>query len=218
MNIKEFISYKTICPFCDSTLKLCFLSKRKQILFNNENTITVIFDLNPINKSQKLYRAGFNFNIINNTFYIEFYNKSLSKIEDSIPTHLINRLKDLLNNISDYQIYKTCNKCDKYNYSSNVFKIDLRSRNIGNLSLHSEFFEVIQPITDGYKIYELYNRHDENHSFILYKKSKFENKKLSIVGSNGLIASDGNYIKTNLIKISDTTKLSDKLSKIITFS
>ena len=80
MNIKEFISYKNTCPFCSSILKLSFLSKRKQILYNNEDTITVIFDLNPLNRNQALYKAGFNFNTINNTFYIDFYKRDSSKI------------------------------------------------------------------------------------------------------------------------------------------
>lgn len=179
-----------------------------------DNHLSVIFDFNPINRNQKHYKVGFNFNINDNTFYVDFYNKDYSKIEEIVPLHLIDRLKALLNNIPNYQIYKNCSKCEQYNCSSNNFLLDLKSMSIGSLNLHSEYFGVIESVADGYFMYRLHNHYFDNKSFLYYKKSNNINNE-KVLKTNWM---NSHIITTELIHISESTDIASKLNKIVVFS
>ena len=194
MNIKQFLEYKDNCPICSEQLKTAFFYRKKQLIKKEDNNLLVFFDLNSLKRLKGKFKVCFCINTNDNSFFVDFYDDNLNKIENGAPSFLIKRLKDMLNNMSENRIYKYC-ACDNYMYSSNHFKIDLNSNKINDLNVNFESFHII-----ANKEYFLCNKYDENKSYI------YSDKSLK------------NVIKTSILKFSNKKDMADKLNKIIIFS
>ena len=176
MNLQEFFSYRTHCPNCNEKLNIVFHSRRKQNIKIIDDKLTVIFPLNSIGKSTTKYQAAYSFDIINNTFVICFLNIDGYDMVNEVPLFLINRFKKLDENLKLYRVYKECTACRNYNYSSNYFKMDYKTKSIGDLSIDTEIITLFEPTkieSDRYRydIYHLNNNYATNSSLVHWNKS-----------------------------------------------
>jgi hypothetical protein len=185
MNLKEFLNYRKICPLCDSLLTTYLHSKKRQSIKYENNRVTVIFPLIPLKKNGKgtdyksnfLFKVGYSFGLEDNSFCVEFYDKNLFRYEKETPRFLIDRFKELNQNLKDLRFYRVCNGCQRYNYISFSFKIDLKNNTLKPWRLRSEYFGFIQnyggALDDKYRVYRMTNWYSlgsdtENESWINY--------------------------------------------------
>ena len=195
MKLKDFLNYREICPICGLELKIFFHSKRKQIVRQKDGIFKVFFPLSHLSFKTK-YNACYCINENDNSIYIDFY-----KEEDPLTQISLEWLKDFKqfnSNLKSYQIYKTCESCIKYSYSSNLFYIDFKNCSIGNLDLFKESFT----FNKNNNFYKLYNDYHKQLSCILYGDTDFYSGCLNIP----------------LIEFSTTEKMIEKINKLIIFS
>lgn len=127
--------------------------------------MVVIFPLNS--KGKKIssdYNVGYSFSLTENQFQIEFYDKDNKRLDSSIPHHLIDKFKALDANLKNYRFYRRCDSCQRYHYSSGVFRFNLETCSLrfrDGFFVSSEYFGLIQAMQKGsktpYRIYRLLN-------------------------------------------------------------
>lgn len=173
MNLQEFLAFKRDCPFCDKTLKLSFHSQKRQTIRYEENRLIVLFRLNALKKHQIDYKVGYSFGLLDNSWRAEFYTQDEKRFENDSPNFLRARFRELDSNLkSTYRFYKHCNTCSRYNYSSNVFGLSMRSIGIGSLSVENEYYGLSQPIDDQYRIIKVHISHSRNTTSLLVSKEE----------------------------------------------
>lgn len=168
MNLKEFLEYRSVCPICDNkALTSFFGAMRKQKINYENNKFITIFDLLPIYKNHKKYKVGYEIDLCDNSFTVDFYNDDDTKL-NVIPMFLMERFQELKNNIGTFSFIKSCSACESYNYYSNPFELTPRITSIGDLFIHKEYFGLNKMTKDGYKVYKLYNQYYSSSSELLY--------------------------------------------------
>lgn len=206
MNVQEFINYKSICPICSNDkLHLVFKSQSKKILYRDNDRFIVIFDMKSIKKGHKSYKVGYSINKINNSFQIEFYNKTGidETYYESVPTFLLNRFKDFNKNQFEYVFYKCCLICNSYNYQTNYFKLDLKSPFINDLHISSEFFN--------------FNHVHLNKIYSITLKNSYNTSSFNIL-EIGNISKDFTKFNMPLIQFTNIEEVGNRLLKLIAFS
>ena len=204
MNVQDFINYKTVCPLCDNhTLNLNFLSKR-QILHRDGERLIVIFDLTSLKKGQTNYKVGYSINKQTNDFCIEFYDKGTIdyKFYESVPSFLLNRFKDFDKNQQLYRFYKHCLVCKGYNYSSDYFKLNLNTTNLGDIKVDHEVFNYLHIYNNKQYNIVVRNEQDNSSSFSIHPPDQQE------------------FTMFNAPRIKFTTaeEIGDKLLKLLIFT
>ena len=219
MKLREFLSYRTHCLACGSGLNTSFHSQKKQKHSIVNDRWLVQIELNALSKGQKHYKVGYSIDHDTNDFCIEFFDQTgLQWFENESPMFLIDRFKGLDKNHGQYRIYKHCNICRKYNYTSNHFNLDYKKANLGELTVGSEYALLFKPIEDGYRGYKLYSYYDRDESkFEIFKISKeyWESTRRSDLDSK----SEADLVKTKVIQFGNSpTEMMDKLNVLMTFS
>ena len=219
MNLKDFLNYRTECPICQSQLVITFHSQKRQAIKYEGTKLVIVFYMDAITKNTNSYQVGYYIDTITNDFYIDFFaRRNNEKLDLSVPVSVLNRFKDMNENLSSYCIYKNCKNCRNYHYSSDYFLINLKTCNIGDLSISKEYFGLIQLIgmDDGYKAYKLVNYYNNNTSLLVY--GKINSEQYSQYYKEGIAAIDmQNSIKTGIINFSNTKDIVDRLNKLLIF-
>jgi len=196
MNLKDFLNYREICPTCGAELKTVFHSKRKQIIRQEDGVFKVFFPLSQLS-FKSTYKACYCINENNNSIYIDFYKENTPLTQVSL--EWLKTFKQFDFNLKSYQVYKTCEACINYSYSSNLFYIDYKNCSIGSLDIFKEAFT----FTKNNNFYKLYNDYHKQSSYILYGNNEFYSGFLDI---------------PFLLEFSTTEKMVEKISKLIIFS
>ena len=219
MKLREFLNYRTHCLACGSGLNTSFHSRKKQKHSTVNSRFLVQIELNALNKGQKHYKVGYSIDSDTNDFCIEFYDQTgLQWFENEAPKFLIDRFKALDKNHGQYRIYKHCNICNKYNYTSNHFDLDYKTANLGELSINSEYALFFKPLDDGYRGYKLYSYYDRSESkFEVFKISKEYWKSIRFSDIDSKFEND--LVTTHVIQFGkSSTEMMDKLNVLMTFS
>ena len=173
MNLREFLSFKQECPFCNKTLSFCFHSQKRQTIRYEENRLIVLFRLSGLKKHQIDYKVGYSFGLSDNSWRVEFYTQDEKRFENDSPQFLRDRFRELDRNLKNtYRFYKHCKTCGRYNYMSDVFSLDLRKPSIGNLSVGNEYYGLAQPVDDCFRIFKVHLNHTHNTTSILVSKEE----------------------------------------------
>jgi hypothetical protein len=214
MNLSDFLNRRSHCPFCGSSLRCVFHSKRKQRWKLENNSRLIIFDLLKKNK-QKEYAVGFSIEHETNNFCIEFYNKNVH-LHDYVSISIINRFKEFYDNLGAFSFYMFCDNydCQRYSCNSNQLNIDFNACKIDIPGIHSEFFGLFLQMENGtYKIYRLINNPSKEKSHIFYFKS---NHQLDAV--HDAIAHNANFLEVPLIDFVSESETTNRIKRLIIFS
>jgi hypothetical protein len=223
MNLRDFLNYRTSCPLCKGGLTTILHSHKRQSIRLEDNRLLIIYALDGLKRNQANYKVGYSFGMYDNSWYAEFYNKDGKRFENDAPDFLRVRFKELDKNLgSEYKFCRYCD-CRRYNYISNIFKLDYKLANIGDLSIHKEYFGMAQKLLDGnYKIYKLLNNYLESKSYLVFGQDLSDisagydwtmDPRFSSLSKHNL-----DQIQTSLIKFTNKEEIVDRLSKLIVFS
>ena len=169
MNLKEFLNYRKNCPLCDGPLTTYLHSKKRQSIRYENGRMVVIFLLKSTKGKGLDYKVGYSFGLEDNSFCAEFYDKSLFRYEKEIPLFLVNRFKELNHNLKDLRFYRVCNSCQRYDYISFPFRINLKNNILESWLIRSESFVFIQnyggALDDRYRVYRVNNWHSPDNDY-----------------------------------------------------
>jgi hypothetical protein len=216
MNIREFINYRNDCPICNEKLTTFFHSEKHQRFKYEDGRLVAIFRLNGIKKHHIDYKVGYSFGMEDNSWQIEFYNQDEIRFESDSPNFLIKRFRDLDSNLKNYKFYRVCMKCHSYNYSSNLFNLDFKTKKVIPLYIDSEYFGLSYKTNDEYRIYKLINFYNLNKSHLIYGKSQSENATKSDWAWP--LNVDFKLLETGLIKFSSKVEVVNRINKLLIFS
>jgi len=185
MILQEFLDYRKTCPVCQNRLTTSFHSHRKQSSKTYDNRFMAIFNLTPLNKAGKDFKVGYGFGFTDLSFVVEFFTKAEELLYNKTDQFLIDRFKELHNNLRIYRFYRDCDSCRQYRYVSTEVKLDFKNSVYYNLDVGHEIMSFSQPINDGYRVYHLVDiiNSDEgpNPSAVLFFcKSSFDRKSLQL--------------------------------------
>lgn len=210
MNLSDFINYRKICPVCDKSLRLIFVSKKRQIFRNSPDNICFLFRMEPSKKGQKIYKVAYNINPNTGSFYVDFYNnKPHELLEESVPLSVIKRYLEFNKNLGKYQFYKFCAHCQCYEYDSQYFILNHKSGYLDDLEIYRETITLNKPINDGYHILRICNVYPSKQTFIYSARTP---DKMPIWSLNNFDSPDP--VVTSLININFSSKKEDILNKI----
>jgi len=174
MNLREWVNYRKNCPVCGSPLTTYLHSQKRQSIKYEDNKMVVIFPLTSLKGKVPNHKVGYSFSLEDNSFCIEFYDKNFFRYELEIPKFLMKKFKELNNNLGDYKFYRQCNSCQRYNYSSNRFQLDLKSSTIIPIKVRAEYFGLIQNYggaqDNRFRAYRLLNIYESSdaQSYLTY--------------------------------------------------
>jgi hypothetical protein len=169
MILGEFLNRHTNCPICKfHTLTTYFISSRKQYITYSKNYVSATFPLKSIIRGEQDFEASYVLSLIDNSFYIEFFDKKYLKY---IPINLIARFKEFNNNINfKSKITIKCLNCYQYYCHSKEFALDFKTSTISNIEIATESFTIVTPMLNENKIFQLVNDHQINQSKVWFWK------------------------------------------------
>ncbi len=219
MKLREFLNYRVHCLACGSGLNTIFHSQKKQKHSVLNNRLLIQMDLKSLLKGQTHYKVGYSIDYDTNNFCIEFFdNTGAQWYENECPLYLLNRFKELDKNHGNYTIIRHCKSCQKYCYNSNVFDLDYKTANLGELSVRGEYGCFFKSYEDGYKAYKLYSFYDKEES--TFDILKISNECLRSLRNKNVDSQIGNsLIKTHVIRFGESQdEIIDKLNTLVIFS
>lgn len=168
-TLRDWLDYHKKCPLCNYVLNVYFHSLRRQSVKYDKDKVVILFPLNSSKKNVASYKVGYSFNLDDNLFCINFYDKNLFPLEKAVPLFLINRFKELNYNLISYKFLKTCSNCQKYMNNTNNIELDFSTNKINNIKMVREIFGFSQKYNeDMFNIYIL----DNNYKFNEYSTNK----------------------------------------------
>ena len=218
MSLRKFLEYRVKRPLCNNPLSLFLSSKKQQKHIYEKNSLIIKFPMYNTNHSH-YYDVAYSFNLDSNSFWIDFYTKDNIKMEESLPIFLFKKFKGLDANIKIYKFYNVCEKCDRYNYCSNNFSLNLTQGKIDcDIILSSEYLGLSQKSGEYYKLFRIINSFNVSNSIIEYGRGKsFESL---LMNGAWIDCSDITYtmLKLPLINFSTEEEIINRLNKLILFS
>lgn len=200
MNLKQFLEYRTHCPYCSKELISAFCSKSRPII-SNGNTFTTSIKLRSLKRGQKTYEAKLS--IQDKKFVVEF-ERTGESLYDKIPLFVLDRFKDFIHN-SRCTIFKHC-KCENYTYHSNYFHLDLKSPTLQDLSVNQEYFSALR--LNKQTVCNISSFPKENRTTLQLYKYPIEENNIS----------GPRQIDLPFIKFMNQTKMIERLNKLLVFS
>jgi hypothetical protein len=214
MNLKEFLAYRTYCPICDSILMTSLFSTSKKYTSHTENEVVVFHTLRNLDGKRYTDQSiSYHFNKNDNSYYIDYYDSN-QDLKSNIHLSSLEKFKELNHNRNKigYDFYKYCTECERYNYASKAFKLDLTKNTIDDLSIRAEFFGLSKKVENGYKVYRLLNI--DNKSHLVY--GIFETDHQASIKS--AISAKSSTLETGLIKFTNKDDTLERISKLLLFS
>lgn len=215
MNINQFLSYRDHCPLCGNKLNIIFHSHKSQKIRFEEDRLNVLFNLDGLKKKHMDYKVGYSFSLEDNSFRIEFYTKDERRFDIDSPLFLINRFKELNNNLKGYHIYKHCLMCWCYWYGSEYLNLDFSKAEVEDFLIEKEYFGLTAPADDNsIKVFKLMNYYNTNKSAI----SCFIGFSAREAISDYSIPANASQFTLPLIRFVSKEETMDKIKKILLFS
>ena len=223
MNLRDFLNHKIDCPICNKILTISFHSKRKQKFRYEDGRFMVLFELNSITRGKKTYKVGYSIGLDDNSFYADFFTMDEVKFQNDTQLYLINRFKELNKNLKTYKFYKSCTNCERYTYSSNEFIIDYKNCTIGDLTIDTESFSMIKPLTSSFKIYKMVNFLNSKQTWLSYGEISLD-EAIRLEGTKDISkfrlsnVDVKQFIKINIINFTTHDETMKKISNLLVFS
>jgi hypothetical protein len=222
MKIREFLSYKNNCPVCSSNnFKILLQSTRKQEVKIENDRLVVRFDLLPLTKDEVAYAITYYFGLDDNSFFIDFHNKSSYKSKEYVPLDTIRRFRTLDTNLRRYVIIKLCKNCHKYYYVSETFRMDYKNCSIGELIVNEECFRLDCKLPSGrFRSFTVSNSLTKNTTTVEYSQTDDEPNPTPPLSPYRHQSFHGNKRKEltfDLIELSDPEGFIERLNNLIVF-
>lgn len=218
MNLTEFINYRSHCPCCKTGLATGFVSDRRQIVRHENDRLVIHFPLDSLKTGQRDYRVAYSFSKVDNSFSVDFLTKDGIYMDKVSPLFLIERFRELHQNLKVFKFYRGCTLCRLYAYGSQQFDIDLRNATFSDLNIWSEKVLLSSPMEDGYRAYALTNFPAEQRSEVGIWKMEPEDEK-RLYGYWEMTPARANLIKMNaLFPLSSPKEMGTRLDKLLIFS
>jgi hypothetical protein len=220
VNLKDWLNYRKNCPICTSPLTTYLHSKKRQSIRYEEGRVIVVFPLTAKGHTTIDYKVGYSFDLEEDNFCMEFYDKNLFRLEKETPTFLIKRFKELDKNQGALKFYRQCNSCNRYNYSSNNFSLFLKERMVmPGYKVRSEYFGLIQNYggtnDDRFRVYRLLNYYDSGaYSYLDY----WVTSNVYDARSDIPMPNISTHLQLPLIKFVSQEQTLERIRKLITFS
>ena len=183
MNLQQFIDYRQYCPMCQTQLETAFHSKRKQVVFTEENQLVVFVLLSGIQQGQKRkepHTIAYVFDLYHNTFQVDFYSKNKHIRYDVVYDDLRKRFLSLHQNLKLFRFFRECKGCERYRYDSDHFDMDLSTATFQPISLRCEQFGFAHPAQGGHRIYKLLNSYPQNTSDLFFWKGERQEARVCV--------------------------------------
>lgn len=178
MNLRQFLDYRSTCPFCQGSLFTSFRpqSGRRQGQRYEEGRLVNIFDLDSANGNH-VCKVGYSFGLDDSSFQVQFYDgEELEK--KSITLSLLEKFVGLHANLKSFTFRKECRdkRCGRYYYGSQEFVLDLKGKELPQLTLHKERFGLIRQAQGCWRVMLLTNLHTQQQSIVrmLNREEKME--------------------------------------------
>lgn len=218
MNLTQFFSQRSKCPFCEKQLVYTVLPNRRQCMKYEGDRCVVLIDMNGLHKNDTDYKVGLSFGMEDNSFQVEFYAKDgTAKYCDAVPAHLIEKFHKL-NRALNYEcaFVRKCETCYRYYSCSNILEFNFKSQKLdGEIELNYEFFSFVKSTEDPdvAKIICLVNQYDKSNSLISYHCGS-----TSTAVYNNIYPDNSQTISLPLIPFVSVEETSQRISNLITFS
>lgn len=221
MKLREFLNYRKNCPICNDPLTVAFHSERRQKIRYEDERMLILFPLEKIKKHHQNYKVGYSLGLDDNSLGVEFYTMDEERYCNNSPMFLITRFKELDQNLGVYKIYKHCHSCNGYTYASDYITLNYKKCSFGELTIHTEFFIVTKPASNGIKVFKILNYYASKETFLNYgivtvkhQYSPFSTRPIK--GTDELDLD--NNIHTSLIPFTSHDEVANRLDKLILFS
>ena len=215
MNLKEFISHRQYCPICETQLITNFHSNRKQTIKLEEHRFVVFFELDSLTCSQKPYAMSYSFGLEHFDFQVEFYTSDRSSRFEICHDFLIKRFLELHKNLKTFQFIRECIFCGQYKCSTQLFELNLKTSKCESLTIFSEEFGLVQPISDGHRIYRLSNNYLESKSDLTLFRGKPADAKIRYPAVRSW--QNPTVLRLPLIPFISKEKTTDRLNNLMIF-
>lgn len=226
MNLKEFLNYRTTCPLCDNNLSTFFHSQKQQSVRYEDDRLVFQMRMDGLKKYSANYKIGFSFDKDYNTWQLEVYQYE-NRLDSYLTTSVMSRFRELNKNLGNYKFYRQCThpKCTRFNYSSNLFKLNFQEGKIqgltngaSDLNIQTEYIGMTEPVESGFKIYKLLNDYGKSSSRLIYGRYADEYIARDDWGTTQAPISSLTYIEMPLVRFSSKVETMERLNKLLIFS
>lgn len=226
MNLREFLNYRTSCPLCDNNLSTFFHSQKQQAVKFEEDRLVFQLRMDGLKKYAANYKVGFSFGRDDGSWQLEVY-QSDSRLDSYLTTSVMSRFRELNKNLGDYKFYRQCThpKCNRFNYSSNLFKLNFKegriqglTRGTPDLNIQTEYIGMTEPVEGGFKIYKLLNDYAKPSSTLVYGRYPDEYIARADWGTTHPPIDSLGFIQMPLVRFTSRVETMDRLNKLLLFS
>lgn len=217
MNITEFMAHRKNCPLCNSEnliFQMGKYGKESTTHRYEDDRVIVSRDMRGMLKGEKSYKVGYSFGATDNSVQIEFYTSTGERFYNLVPTNLLPKFKSLDINLQGHVFTKFCRSCHRYSYTSNIFKLDYKMKTIGKLEIQNEYFGVIKPTHDGYRVYRMHNNYQDKKSTI----TLFDSSNIDFAWEHVYFNGDpGTVLNLDIIPFTSETEVANRLGNLMPF-
>jgi hypothetical protein len=220
MNLKEFVNNKATCPICGNKLHIKLSSTRTyKFRYMNDNLVFST-TMTAINKSSSTLHVDIIVSIEDNSFYIDFYDRGLKRLETYIPLSFMNSFKEFNANQKNLVLERKCGHCYQYGYVSTPFNLLYSKGQLSPLLIDTEticYYKKVDP--ENTRVFKISFYARAESSIISYKEVKSKDLD-EMYPFTGLHMEFTNKItcpyKLDLFDATDSNI--DKLETLLTFS
>jgi hypothetical protein len=217
MNLREFLAYRSECPFCQHILSI-ELSGRKNFARYETDRILFITDMKSIVPGQLNYKVAYSLGLDDNSFCIEFFTHKGSPTDmfrTEVPHHLIEKFKEFQANVGVFfSLHRCCTNCFRYTMFSadvNLHLEETKNKNI-HLKIDKENFGFTLPNDKCMYLCNIYSKKNAN-SLLYYWKGNPDSIRWDTP-----FPKDAIQINLSLVPFISAEKTSERLANLIIFS
>ena len=226
MNLKEFLNYRAVCPLCDNNLSTFFHSQKQQAVKFEDDRLVFQMRMDGLKKYSANYKIGFSFGREDSSWQLEVYQFE-NRLDSYLTTSVMSRFRELSKNLGAYKLYRQCThpKCNRFNYSSNLFRLNFKTAKIEgltngrpDLNIQTEYIGMSEPLESGFKIYKLLNDYVRSSSNLIYGRYAEDYIARADWGTTQAPIDSLTHIEMPLIRFSSKQETMDRLNKLLIFS
>jgi len=220
MNLKEFIDNKIICPICGNKLYMKLSSTRSYKVRLLNNNFVFSTTMNAINKSSSTLHIDITMIAEDNSFCVDFYDRSLKKLENYIPISFMNSFKEFDKNQKKLALERRCGNCYQYGYLSTPFDLNYNNGKLNPLEIETETICYYKKVDDeNTRVFKITFNAKSELSIISYKEVKTKDLD-NMYPFTGLHMDFSNKIRCpyKLDLFNATEQNIEKMETLLTFS
>lgn len=220
MNLKEFINNRTSCPICGNKLYIKMSSTRSYKVSYRNNLYVFSTTMKALNKTSSTLHVDIIMNDEDNSFYVDFYDRGLKKMESYIPISFMSSFKEFDINQKALSFERRCGNCYQYGYVSMPFNLEYNKGQIGPLAISTETICYYKKIDEeNTRVFKITVNDFSESSVISYKETKSKDLE-NMYPFTGLHMEFTNKIMCPYkLDLFDATESNiDKIETLLTFS